>query len=135
MRNLSFVVSFILVAVALIACSRDTTAPASIDGNYAIATANGHALPVVLAAPLELTEGRLTIAGTSFTMRTEYNDGTLSRTTFGTFTRSGRTLALVGSDGYTVTLTVKGAQLENNRTGDFGPDSKQPGVVVVYQRQ
>ena len=127
------------IAFVALACDDDTTAPAPLDGTYALVAENDQPLPSDPSAPFGccLTlSGSLTLATATYDLRTSHrnkiNGIEFDNSERGTYTRQGNTLSFtrtggagefpyllapgtVSPDGSTVTLLY----------GDEGPGSDQ----------
>lgn len=144
MSRLSVLVASI--AFVALACDGDTTAPAPLDGTYALVAENDQPLPSDPSAPFGccLTlSGSLTFTATTYDLRTSHrnkNNGIeFDNSEQGTYTRKGNTLSFTrtGGDGEFPYLLAPGTVSADDRTvtllyGDEGPGSDQ--IRAAFER-
>lgn len=127
------------IAFVALACGDDTTAPAPLDGTYALVAENDQPLPSDPSAPFGccLTlSGSLTLTATTYDLRTSHrnkiNGIEFDNSEQGTYTRQGNALRFTrtGGAGEFPYLLAPGAVSPDGRTvtllyGDEGPGSDQ----------
>ncbi len=130
MNHAAWLVSGILLAASL-ACGGDSTSPGTVEGQYALRSIGGKALPAVVdedsTEKTEVTSGSITLdANSVFTLALAFRRTrgiqsiTSSGTSTGTWTRSGSTVTMRTSNGAVVPGALSGTTITVDMRGAAG---------------